>query len=149
MTTTAKTVGADDVVVALPGLGNTGAKGDGRMRPPAYLSKPQAQIWIQTVAAKPADWFGAESAPMLAMYCRAVSSAEHLARIVERFETRKRLDSDGLHAYGIALSSMDKQSKLVISLATKMRLTQQSQYTAQSAATASRKGNAAKKPWDE
>lgn len=119
------------------------------MRAPPYLSKAQSDVWAQTVAAKPADWFGRESAPMLAMYCRAVASAEHLARIVDKFERRKRLDSDGMHAYGIALASMEKQSKLVISLSTKMRLTQQSQYTPKAAGTASRRAGAAKKPWDE
>lgn len=145
----AKTVaGSRGVVVPLPGRANLGAHSDGRIRPPAYLSKAQADVWTQTVAAKPADWFGRESAPMLSMYCRAVASAEHLARIVDKFERRKRLDSDGMHAYGIALASMEKQSKLVISLATKMRLTQQSQYTPKAAGTASRRGGAQKKPWE-
>jgi len=149
MAKAAKTVAVRGVVVALPGRSNIAAQSDGRIRPPTYLTTAQSNVWRQTVAAKPADWFGSESAPMLAMYCRAVASAEHLAAIVDKFERRKRLDSDGMHAYGIALASMEKQSKLVISLATKMRLTQQSQYTAKSAGTASRRGNAPKKPWDE
>lgn len=149
MAKTAKTVAQRGVVVALPGRGNVAAQIDGRMRAPSYLTKPQADIWTQIIAAKPADWFGPESAPLLAMYCRAVASANHLAGIVERFERSKRLDSDKMRAYALALGAFDKQSKLLVSLATKMRLTQQSQYTPKSAGTASRRGGASKKPWEE
>ena len=150
MAKTAKTVaGSRGVVVALPGRANVSAQNDGRIRAPSYLTRDQADIWTQIVASKPATWFGPESAPLLAMYCRAVASANHLAKMVEKFECKKRLDSDAMRAYSLALAAFEKQSKLLLSLATKMRLTQQSQYTPKSAGTAARRGGGVKKPWDE
>lgn len=116
---------------------------------PAYLTKEQAAIWREIIATKPADWFDADSAPLLAAYVRAVASCNRLARIVDDFERSRRFDSDALRAYSAALTAQERASKVLISLATKMRLTQQSRYRADEAERRNRNApKAVKKPWE-
>jgi len=135
-----KSVEALSVVVSLPGQ---------RLEPPESLTEAQKETWRAVVATKPPEWFAADSAPVLVAYCKAVASHAFVALQLERFEKRKRMDGKALAAYRAMLKSQATQGALVASLATKLRLTPQSRYTPQSAATASRKtSDAQKKPWE-
>ena len=103
----------------------------------------QAAVWEKTVAAKPIDWFGEDSAPVLAEYCRTTVYCAALSVMVEA--GFKSGDMDDLK---LAIELHDKESRRLTMLATKLRLTQQSRYTPQAAATASKKAGEAR-PWDK
>ena len=135
-----KSVEALSVVVSIPGQ---------RLEPPDALTEGQKTTWRAVVATKPPEWFAADSAPVLVAYCKAVESHAHLSLQVETYQRRKRLSGNAMRAYSFMLKAQEQQAKLIATLATKLRLTPQSRYTPQSAATASRKtSDAQKKPWE-
>lgn len=113
-----------------------------RLAPPDDLTSDQAARWEAVVASKPVEWFGPDSAPLLKEYVRAEAMCDLLAVQIE-----------GAIAGGepgevkALLDMRDKESKRLTSIATKLRLTQQSRYTPQAAATADRKAGAGRKPW--
>lgn len=113
----------------------------GRLAPPDDLTPEQAARWRAVVDSKPVDWFGPDSLPLLKEYVRAEAMCDLLAVQIEAAM------SGGEPGEIKALLDMrDKESKRLASLATKLRLTQQSRYTPQAAATANKKaGNA--RPW--
>jgi hypothetical protein len=93
------------------------------------------------VDSKPADWFGPDSVPILTEYVRAAAVCDRLAGSIERV-----LDEDSDADLGDLLAWRDRESRRLANLATKLRLTQQSRYTPQSAATADKKAKGAR-PW--
>jgi hypothetical protein len=112
-----------------------------RLQPPADLEPDEAALWRRVVDAKPADYFGDESAPVLAEYVRASVMADLLDKQV------KTAIAGGEPAEIKAMLQLrDMESKRVLSIATKLRLTNQSRYTPQAAATASKKASGAR-PW--
>lgn len=50
-----------------------------RVEPPLGLTETQRDIWRETVAALPADWWNGSNAPLLAEYVRAVDMVNVLA----------------------------------------------------------------------
>lgn len=113
---------------------------------PAELTAPQAQVWCRVVATKPADWFQADSQPVLMEYCRAVVLADEIARQVNDFDRAKLVDYEGFRLWKELTQMQREQSKLVAMLAVRMRLTQQSKYEARGAATASKRAGL-QRPW--
>lgn len=108
---------------------------------PGDLSPAELGLWREVVASKPAEWFGPDSAPILKEYVRAAVMCDRLVGVVEQ----ALVDGDPTEIKS-ALDMRDKESKRAVSLATKLRLTQQSRYTPDKAATADRKA-AGKRPW--
>lgn len=108
---------------------------------PDGMPEAEAQVWRETVESKPADWFGADSYPVLREYVRAVVMCDDLAAVVAR-----AVKGDDADAVKVALDMRDKESKRMAQLATKLRLTQQSRYTPQAAATADKRASG-KRPW--
>jgi hypothetical protein len=109
-----------------------------RVEPPSSLSTKQRGLWHGVVAAMPADWWNASNVSLLVEYVRAVEMVDILAEKIGKekdFASLKDL-----------LKLRDMESKRVMSLATKMRLSQQSSYTDKSADTAKR-GAGGRKPW--
>lgn len=115
---------------------------DNRLPPTEGLTDKQAQLWRDIVDSKPGNWFDAASAPVLAEYVRAVTNADRVAAEVEAAMS-KGFRPDYLRPM---LDMQEKAARLVSSLAVKLRLTPQSRYTPQAAATADRKA-AGKRPW--
>lgn len=112
-----------------------------RLAPPDDLTPDQAARWRAVVDSKPVEWFGPDSAPLLKEYVRAEAMCDLLA---VQIETATAGGEPG--EIKALLDMRDKESKRLTSLATKLRLTQQSRYTPQAAATANKKaGNA--RPW--
>ena len=109
------------------------------LQPPAGLTEEQAQVWRETVNARSADFFGLDQVPLLEEYCRAVVTCRLLGAQVEAAIAGG--DPAELKA---VLDMRDKESRRLASLATKLRLTNQSRYTPQSAATAAKKGGGGK-----
>ena len=70
--------------------------------------------------------------------------------MIDGADVPKPGDPEGLRRYSGLLGMAQRESASIASLATRMRLTQQSRYTAKSAATLVRNaGGPMKKPWIE
>lgn len=112
-----------------------------RLAPPEDLTPEQAARWVAVVDSKPVEWFGPDSAPLLKEYVRAEAMCDLLAVQIEAGIAGG--ESGEVKAL---LDMRDKESKRLTSIATKLRLTQQSRYTPQAAATADKKASGAR-PW--
>lgn len=120
---------------------------DGRPSAPDDLTKEQRDIWDRVVANEAADVFKtAALQQLLKDYCRHTATALKLARMVEAMEALLEMSPDDLSDYDKLLKMRDRETKAIADKATKLRLTNQSRYTPQAAATASKKG-ADRKPW--
>lgn len=106
------------------------------LEPPATLTPEQTEVWRTTVGARSSDFFGQDAAPLLEEYCRVVTMCRTLAFKVEA-ATAGGDDAE----LELALRMRDRESKRLTSIATKLRLTNQSRYTPQAAATAAKKGS--------
>lgn len=117
----------------------------GTLAAPAELSEDERNLWNEVVASKPAEWFGDDSAPLLKEYVRAAVLCDVLdAKAKRAIEGGAGDASVGL--IKMLLDMRDKEAKRVASFATKLRLTQQSRYTPQSASTANNRASG-KRPW--
>jgi len=112
-----------------------------RLAAPSDLTTDQAARWLAVVQSKPVDWFGPDSAPLLKEYVRAEAMCDLLALQIEAEIAGG--EPGNLKAL---LDMRDKESKRLTSVATKLRLTQQSRYTPQAASTADKKAGSAR-PW--
>lgn len=109
------------------------------LEPPAGLTDEQAQVWRETVNARSADFFGPDQVPLLEEYCRVVVMCRLLADQIEA-----GIAGGDAGALKALLDMRDKESRRMASLATKLRLTNQSRYTPQAAATAAKRGGGGK-----
>ena len=117
--------------------------------PPAHLTAEQAEIWHSVVRTKPADWFSADNLPLLLSYCKHISQARLLDSAIDVYELRWLDTEEGVNRLDKLVGMRCKVSGKIESLATKMRLTQQSKYQPQRAASEARKTPAgAGRPWD-
>lgn len=96
-----------------------------RPEPPIELTDEQAEEWRAIVNRMPADWFTRETAPLLVQYCRTIVRARRLAQLLNNTEKSEELD---VKEYRDLLRSEAEQSGVLMSLATKMRISQQSTY---------------------
>ncbi len=118
-----------------------------RPEPPSELTPEQAEEWREIVARMPATWFGRETWPRLCTYCRHVSNARHIARLIEDARGDDLGDRVALMRLNRLLAMQERQSSILAGLATCMRLTNQSRYTARS--DASQAGRSVGKPtWE-
>ena len=96
-------------------------------------------MWRETVGARSADYFGEDAAPLLEEYCRVVVMCRLLAVQIEAAISGG--ESGELKAL---LDMRDKESRRLTSIATKLRITNQSRYTPDKAAVKARKGSGGK-----
>lgn len=108
---------------------------------PMGLTPEQGEVWRKVVNRLPADWFPAETLPLLAQYCRHVVEASRLASMVDQLTSKGQFD---LGDYDLLLRMQEREGRAASSLATRMRLTQQATYSARKS-TGKAKG---RKPWD-
>lgn len=118
-------------------------------RPPApkELSEREAEIWDAVIATKPADWFDDDTYPLLKDYCRHIVRQDKLSRLINEYSP----DGDSEKAIGALdqlLKMSERETRLIATLATKMRLSQQSKYGARGAESAARRGRQKAKPWN-
>lgn len=118
---------------------------DGRPRAPSDLTDFQREVWERTVANEANTFFNtAALQQLLKEYCRHVESAHRLAEMIRTCEQPG--SSVSLEDYDRLLKMRDRETKAIGDKATKLRLTNQSRYTPQAAATASKKATDLK-PW--
>src|SRR3546814_589737 len=108
----------------------------------------QKVIWDKAVANEAADVFKTQALQqLLKEYCRHAASALKLARMIEAMERLPAMSAVDLEGYDRLLKMRDRETKAIGDKATKLRLTNQSRYTPQSAGTAAKKAGGDLKPW--
>ena len=111
-----------------------------RIEAPHDLTGEETEVWVAVTNAEPADHFSASTAPLLAQYCRHVVSSRRVAELIERAVSGELSIRD----YNELLHMQERESRVIATLATKMRLSQQS--------TTNHRGNKkptqARKLWD-
>ena len=118
-----------------------------RPDPPADLTESEARYWRDAVATKPAEWWKADTQILLTAYCRASAQHDVISSVINSIKPRTLKTEKGWAKYERMKKLQSSTSSELAQLATKMRLTPQSRYTAQSAATADAKASRAR-PWD-
>jgi predicted nucleic acid-binding protein len=121
-----------------------------RPDPPLDLTTRQAEIWREIVSSEdPAFFNTAALRAMLAEYCRRRDTGEGLSQIINAFERQCLKTIDGAKRYRLILGMRDVESRAEVTIATKLRLTNQSRYDRLTAATAARRAaKAPGKPWE-
>jgi hypothetical protein len=112
-----------------------------RLSPPVRLSDEEVDIWVDVVESHPADWFDKASAHMLVQFCRHTIATRRIADLItQALET----EPFNVHAYDELLKMQERETRTVLSVATKLRITPQS--------TTNHRGNkiqlTVKKPWE-
>jgi hypothetical protein len=122
---------------------------DGRPQAPKDLTAAQRKVWTDTVATEASDVFRGEARlQMLRDYCRHAVEADRLAVVIDEFDMAWLASDDGVRRYDKLAGLRDREARAAADKATKLRLTNQSRYTPQAAATAGKNGGAARKPWE-
>ncbi len=119
-----------------------------RPEPPDELTPEQVEEWRAVVARMPVDWFRREIHPLLCAYCRHICNARHIAGLIEDARVVDVADRKAVMRYNRFLGMQERQTSALMGLATRMRLTNQSRYTAGSAATAAKGGHSGKPLWE-
>ncbi len=119
-----------------------------RPEPPDEHTPQQAEEWREIVDRMPVNWFRREIHPLLCSYCRHVTNARHIAGLIEAAHDLDIGDRKALMRFNRLLGMQERQSSALMGLATRMRLTNQSRYTASSAATAAKGGTTGKPLWE-
>jgi hypothetical protein len=107
----------------------------GHVRPePPYdlLTEEGASIFRTIVDSLPADWFSPGSVPVLVQLVKHVVASRRIAELIAQEERRKDYDFERHDRF---LKAQERQSAAIQRLATSLRLTPQSRYTPQRAAT--------------
>ena len=107
---------------------------------PDNLTPEQTIEWDAVVGRMPADWFLRETHGILANYCRHVISA---STISSRLEEHERKEGD-VQEYDRLLKMREREVRSASSLATRLRITQQTTYD-----KSKKKGGSANKLWDK
>lgn len=92
---------------------------------PYDLTDEQSAEWWAIVNRMPADWFPRETHGLLAQYCRHVVAARRVAQLVDQAEKESEFD---INAYDQLLKIQEREGRALSSLATKMRISQQTTY---------------------
>jgi hypothetical protein len=120
-----------------------------RPEPPSELNEDEAAAWREVVGSEPADFFStAALRGLLVDYCRHRGTAEMLNGLIASFKPEWLKVSDGARRYKELLKMRESETRAAASMATKLRLTNQSRYTPQAASTASRGTAKGFKPWE-
>lgn len=111
-----------------------------RANPPDELTDEQAHEWRSVVNRLPAEWFPRETHGMLAQYCRHVVAARRVAQLISAAEAEESLDIEN---YDRLLKMQEREGRALSSLATRMRISQQTTYDPKK-----KKPTSAKRPWE-
>lgn len=104
---------------------------------PDELTDEQAAVWEGLVSSLPGEWFPQATHGLLTQYCRHVIAANRINQIIERDEG---FDVDH---FDKLLKMQERESRAIASLATRMRISQQSLYD-----KSKRRKPAGPRPWE-
>jgi hypothetical protein len=128
-----------------------------RAAPPSDLSAYEAECWTTVVNTKPADWFTADTLPLLRSYVRHCYQAkkidDEMDKIIERPFVDEGAKYKGEDLYiGDLFEKLQKmrerESAKIMALARSMRLTQQAQIHPETAGTSRNKGSKGSAVWE-
>ncbi len=108
---------------------------------PYELTDEQAAIWRRVSDDLPADWFTPKHLGLLKQYCRHEAQSDRIAMLIEQEMAKDTLD---LPQYDKLLVMQEREGRALSSLATRMRITQQSLYDKSKKAPS----NSVRKPWE-
>ncbi len=114
---------------------------------PYDLTDEQVDEWRAIVARMPADWFPRETHGMLSQYCRHVVAARRVAQLINQLE-KAEIPPGGafdVETYNQLLIMQEREGRALSSLATRMRLSQQTTYDK----SKKKPGAGAGKPWEK
>lgn len=121
-----------------------------RAPPPEGLTEAQRVLWRNIVETEPADLFDSEARRhLLRLYVEHATFRASLQELIDRVPIEKILDPETEAGVERMLRIRDRETKALVSLATRMRLTNQSRYTPSAAGTAGRNNAGGPKPWDD
>ena len=103
----------------------------GKPPPPADLTDSQRLEWRAVADAMPADWFGRESLPVLAAFCRHSTRAKFLS---QRLDSMGLKDADELEIWNKLAAAAERETRAILACARALRLTNQAKYDAGKAA---------------
>lgn len=113
-----------------------------RPQPPARLNGAGREVWIGVADSLPADWFNGAALPVLEQYCAHAAEARRLGELISQAIADPDLQ---VSDYDRLLRMRERESRAMVALATKMKITQQS--------TTNHRGHsrigAARKPWEK
>ena len=119
-----------------------------RPKPPAGLTKRQRDIWLAVVASENPDFFRSDvSRALLADYCRRRAACEEISGVIDGFGAGWKADSEALGRYSQLLQMRSREMEATMRVATKLRLTNQSLYVKETAASADRRATRQDLPW--
>jgi hypothetical protein len=116
------------------------------------MPSAQKEMWTRIVEDLPADWFRKHNFDLLAQYCRHVDASRKIASLIEAEEGASPDDPGrpfNLHRWAELLALQDRESRALATLATKMRLTQQTSWSEQRGKGAAAAALSERKPWQE
>jgi hypothetical protein len=120
-----------------------------RPDPPEDLTPAQAAVWRGTVASEAADFFRtAALQALLYDYCCHKAAAADLSKQINLYDMDSAMPPNVLAALNVLLNARARETHAAADKATKLRLTNQSRYTPQAAATAAKNASTQKKPWE-
>lgn len=119
-----------------------------RPEPPLSLNDRAQDEWRRVVNRMPSDWFTDETLSLLQAYCEHVAEGEALQLMIEKVRKLAMADDEAFDRYRKLCAMKDTQTRAMLSCATKMRMTQQSTYTAKSGATRKGTSTGGRKPWE-
>jgi hypothetical protein len=97
-----------------------------RPLPPDHLNDECAREWEKIVNAMPPGWFPPETHALLTQYAHHIVRARRVGQLLEDIERGKgTLDID---LYDRAAKMMERESRCLASLATRMRISQQALF---------------------
>jgi hypothetical protein len=112
-----------------------------RPKAPHDLTDEEVEVWVSVTSAMAADWFDAGSLPLLSQYCRHVIRSRHVAELIEQATGSPDLS---IVDYDRLLKMQQRESAVLASLATKMRICQTSTINQRG----NKKPGSGKKPWE-
>lgn len=118
------------------------------LAPPQTLTDRQKELWKEITLSKPASWFDHSTAPLLSGYVKSIASHEFLGAQSDAIEATLADGGGDLKTLNRIHAMIERQARLIQTFATKLRLTQQSRYTAATAAVVAGKASGVR-PWDE
>jgi hypothetical protein len=119
---------------------------DGRPKAPPSLSADETEVWDRIVASEAADLFRTAAIQgLLTRYCRHFCRAEWLEKEI-RTATLPHSE-DSLADVDRLMKMAQRETLACVTIATKLRLTNQSRYQPSVAATAARRASSERKLW--
>jgi hypothetical protein len=86
-----------------------------------------ADEWVAIVNAMPAEWFGRETWPLIAQYCRHSIAARRISQLIDRLEANES-QAFNLPEYNQLLGMQEREGRAMVALARSMRLAQATTY---------------------